>query len=77
MITYEEVRPVIDRMFQKTASVEDHVLYLKFEMQEAMKVLPPEPPCAPDAWHAGACCLRAYASLFQLERLLGQHLKDK
>jgi hypothetical protein len=28
----------------KTATVADHLLYLRFEMQEAMKVLPPEVP---------------------------------
>jgi len=70
MITYEEIRPVVDRMHTKTSTVADHLLYLRFEMQEAMKVLPPEPDGKSDVWHAGACCLRAYASLYQLERLI-------
>ena len=73
MISYEEIRPVVDRMFMKTAAVQDYLLYLRFEMQEAMKVLPPEVSDAKsDGWHGSACCLRAYASLFQLERLLQQ-----
>jgi len=70
MITYEEIRPVVDRMFMKTATVADYLYYLRFEMQEAMKVLPPEPDGKADVWHGGACCLRAYASLYQLERLI-------
>ena len=70
MISYVEARAVSDRMFQKTATAADHLLYLRFEMQEAMKALPPEPNAKADVWHAGACCLRAYASLYQFERLI-------
>lgn len=73
MIAYEEIRPVIDRMHTKTATAADYLFYLRFEMQEAMKVLPPEPNAKGiDVWHAGACCLRAYASLYELERLVQQ-----
>ncbi len=72
MISYDEIRPIVDRMRAKTATAADYLQYLRFEMQEAMKVLPPEPNAKADVWHAGACCLRAYASLYELERLLHQ-----
>jgi hypothetical protein len=73
MISYDEIRPIVDRMHIKTATATDYLLYLRFAMQEAMKVLPPEvPDDKSDGWHASACCLLAYASLFQLERLLQQ-----
>ena len=68
---YEKIRPVIDRMFMRTATIADYFAYLRFEMQEAMYALPPEvPDNKSDGWHAGCCALRAYASLFQLERMV-------
>ena len=77
MISYDAIRPVIDRMFTKTATVEDFVQYIRFEMQEAMKVLPPEvSDDKSDGWHGSACCLRVCSSLLQMERLLeGQRRK--
>jgi hypothetical protein len=70
---YDKIKPVIDRMFAKTATIADHLAYLRFELTEAMNVLPPDAKVygkVEDGWHASACALRAYASLFQLERLL-------
>ena len=77
MISYEEAKQISDRMFQRKATIQDYIVYLRFEMQEAMKVLPPDAKDnQSDGWHASACALRAYASTFQLERLLGleQHV---
>lgn len=51
----------------------DHIAYLRRELVEAMRVLPPEAKIngvAEDGYHAGCCALRAYASLYHLEKLL-------
>jgi hypothetical protein len=75
MISYEEIKPIVDRMFERKATVADFLMYLRFEMQEAMRVLPPDAPASgkvEDGWHASACIFRAWASLYQLERLIAK-----
>ena len=72
-MTYEDIKPIVDRMRQKTASALDHVLYMRFELEEAMKVLPPDNEREGhkiDNYHAGCCCLRAYAASLNLGDLL-------
>lgn len=66
---YTEIRPVLDRLRTKNATVGDFITYLKFEMKEIMKVLPPEVQAGArsDGFHAGCCALRSYATLLQLE----------
>lgn len=75
-ITWEEVRPAVDRMHQRKATESDYFLYLRWELEQAMSSLPPESknkngkPDDGDGFHAGCCALRAYSALFQLEDLI-------
>ena len=73
LIPYEDIRPVLDRMHSRTATIADFLLYIRFEMVEAMNALPPTiPDNKSDGFHAGCCALRAFAAMFQLERLIKQ-----
>ncbi len=67
MNTYEQIKPVIDRMFQHKASIEDFLAYVRWELQECMNALPPEVSDEKsDGYHAGCCALRALSAVFQL-----------
>jgi hypothetical protein len=71
MISYDEIRPVINRLRFETVTPADMCLYLRFEMQEIMKVLPPDvPDNKSDGFHASCCALRALSVIYQLERTL-------
>ena len=48
MIGYDEAKEISSRMIMRTATVKDYLVYLRFEMQEAMKVLPPDEPQTSD-----------------------------
>lgn len=69
MISYDEIKPVIDKLFARTATVQDRLFYVRFELQEIMKALPPvNKSNESDGWHASACALRAFSVLIGLER---------
>lgn len=70
-MSYEKIKPVVDRIFQKKATADDFLAYIRWELQECMNALPPEvPDNKSDSYHAGCCALRALSAVFQLERLI-------
>lgn len=73
MISYEDAQLLFGRMVNRTATVGDCLLYVQFELQEAMKVLPPDAKDnKTDGWHASACALRGFATVLQLRERLSK-----
>ena len=76
MISYDELKPVVDRLFNRTATIADRLTYVRFELQEIMKALPPDATDnESDGWHASACALRAFSVVIGLERELAAGAK--
>lgn len=72
-ITYDDIKPVVQRIRDKSASIADHITYLRFELREAINALPPEKPDDQfGAYHAGCCAVRAFSDTYQLEDLIAK-----
>lgn len=68
---HELIKPVVERLRDMTATVEDYFEYLKYEITEAMIVLPPvEDGFHENGYHAGCCNLRALSCLFRMKDLV-------